>query len=86
MSAPCLIAVVETDEAAGLERLAEGDRLGVAQPPVADGVVEPDVLDRAVLREQFLELRLLHLGILAAAGLPPFPSAAPGQVQSPSEK
>ena len=43
----CLVAVVEADEAAGLERLAERDRLRVAQAAVADRVVEPDVLDRA---------------------------------------
>jgi len=67
---PLLVAVVEAHEAAGLERLAERDRLGVAQAPVPHRMVEPNVLDRAVLCEQLLELGPLHLRILANAGLP----------------
>ena len=42
-------AAVEADEAARLELLAPGRGFLVVEPAVAQGVVEPDVLDRAVL-------------------------------------
>ena len=49
------------------------------KPAVADGVIQPEELDRSVLRAEFLELGLLHLGIRGRCrcGLP-LHAARPG--------
>jgi hypothetical protein len=63
-------AVVKTDETAGLQLLAPFDSLLVAEAAVGLGVVEPDVLDRAILGEQLLELitGIPYFGFSALAG------------------
>jgi hypothetical protein len=73
---PFLRAVIEANEAVGLQRLAERDGLRVAEAAVTDGVVEPDVFDRTVLREELLQLRLLHRRVLADVGAQPAPAVA----------
>ena len=73
-----LLAVVEADETLRLERLAVRDCLRMAEAAVADGVVEPDVFDRTILREQLPQLGLLHRRVLADAGGPTLPVDGPG--------
>ncbi len=76
--------MIVTNEATRLELFAPGGRLVVRQAAGPDGMIEPDVLDRAVLGKQFLELSLLHFRIqpsavlLARAGPTPL---ALGEVQ-----
>ena len=82
----CGRAMIKPDEAIRLKRLAERDGLLVAQSAVADCVIKPDIFNRAVLRQQFLELRFLHLRIVAAVGLVAPPPGLSGQAHSPSEK
>ena len=84
MSALALVAVVEADEATRLKLFAPGSRLVVRQAAGPDGMVEPDVLDRAVLGEQLLQLGLLHFRIQPTAVLLSRPRPTPlalGEVQ-----
>ena len=55
-----LVAVIEPDEAIGLQRFTKGEGVRMTKAAIRLRVVKPDVFNRPILREQFLELRLFY--------------------------